>query len=265
MRNILLHLTYDGKDFSGFQVQKGKSSVQGALQEALSELTGEKVRVISSGRTDAGVHAVSQVVNFSTSSRLGQETFFRALNARLPSAIRVREAREVPSAFHARKQAVRKIYSYVIYNAPVLPPFYNGYAWHLRGPYLDASSMEEAAGQFVGEHDFSAFMGSGSQVKSTVRRIESVTVKRFGKCVVITFSGNGFLKNMVRNMVGTMVDIFRNKLLDSSVEDILRTKDRKRAGRCAPGGGLYLLGVDYREFSFRGNLPFNVDFQQHID
>lgn len=265
MRNILLLLSYDGKGFSGFQVQEGRKSIQGTVEAVLEAFTGESVKIVSSGRTDAGVHAVSQVVNFNTSSRLEPETFSRVLNSRLPPAVRVRHAREVSLDFNSRKHAIRKTYRYVIYNGAVLPPFYDGYAWHVKSPIPDATVLREGARLLEGEHDFRAFMGSGSSVKDTVRNIEKTAVAERGELIIISFTGNGFLKNMVRNMVGTMVDVSRGKLKKDSVRDILRSKDRRQAGRCAPGEGLYLLGVDYRDFSFEGSLPFILDFQQDID
>lgn len=264
MRNILLLLSYDGKAFSGFQIQRGSRTVQGTLQVLLRELAGEEIKVISSGRTDAGVHAISQVVNFTTSSRLGTVTFLRALNSRLPPGIRVRQSLEVPPDFNARKGALRKSYRYVIYNAPVMPPFYDGYVWHLPAPLIDGRSLKRLAAQFEGEHDFRAFMGSGSQVINTVRKIEKSEVVRARDFIIVTFVGNGFLKNMVRNMVGTMVDFFGGKIEKESIEEIILSRDRKQAGRCAPGAGLYLLGVDYPGFSFRGELPFILDLQRNI-
>lgn len=264
MRNILLLLSYDGKGFSGFQLQKRRVSIQGVLQECLRELTGEEARVVSSGRTDAGVHAVSQVVNFATSSRLGPDAILRALNSRLPPSIRVRESREVSPEFNARKGAARKIYSYVIHNDSILPPFYDGYVWHLPGPRIDVVRLSRIGAQLEGEHDFRAFMGSGSQITNTIRRIENAGVARSGEFVIITFVGNGFLKNMVRNMVGTVVDFYRGKGKKESIGEVIRSKDRKQAGRCAPGCGLYLLGVDYPGVSFRGELPFILDLRRDV-
>lgn len=260
MRNILLVLSYDGGDYCGFQLQKKGATVQGTLGDALRGFTGEEVKLISSGRTDAGVHALAQVVNFTTRSRYSPETFLRVLNSRLPGSIRVLQSMEAPAGFHARKWATGKVYRYVIYNGPVLPPFLEGYVWHLSKPLLDVELLTGVAAEFVGEHDFRAFMGSGSSVVRTVRRVEGLEVSRMNELVSFTVTGKGFLKNMVRNVVGTMVDVCAGKIDNKLIGEILGSRDRRRAGRCAPGCGLYLMGVDYPTRSFRGRLPFFLDF-----
>ncbi|RMG61016.1 MAG: tRNA pseudouridine(38-40) synthase TruA [Deltaproteobacteria bacterium] len=261
-RNILLVLSYDGCEFHGFQAQKGDETVQSVLERALEGITAEKVKVISSGRTDAGVHALCQVVNFTTSSRMKAENFMPALNSVLPASIRVLHAREVDKEFHARKSAVRKIYRYIVYNGDILLPFYRNYVWHLKKPVIDADFLSRVAGAFVGEHDFTSFMGSGSSVKNRVRRIERCQVDRVGEFVVFTVQGSGFLKNMVRNMVGTLVDVARGKIEADAIRRIIAARSRKAAGACAPPQGLYLCGVDYGNFSFSGEIPFFLDFRK---
>ncbi len=259
-RNVLLVLSYDGTEFHGFQVQKAGLTVQRALEEALFEITGSRVRVNSSGRTDAGVHALCQVVNFLTESGIRVEALVRALNSRLPEAIRVLHAQEVHQGFHARKDAIRKLYRYVLFNGEVMPPFYRNYAWHLKQPKIDHEFLDRAAKAFVGEKDFTSFMGSGSSVRNRVRRVERFEVERRGEFVVFSVQANGFLKNMVRNMVGTLVDVAKGRIDPSDIDAIIESKNRRKAGMCAPPQGLYLCGVDYGVMSFHAPLPFPLDF-----
>lgn len=265
MRNILLLLAYDGNDFCGYQVQRDCRTVQGVLVESIERLTGEKVTVVASGRTDSGVHAVAQPVNFRTKSTLPPRDFSKALNAILPHDMRVLQSEEVPLEFHSRKWAKRKTYIYLIYNGSVLPPFYRGYVWHLPSPFIDVESLEPLLKEMEGEKDFSSFMGSGSTIKGTVRALTDFQVGKKDDLIAFLLRSNGFLKNMVRNLVGTVVDVARGRINGEELDDIFAAKDRRRAGICAPGEGLYLQRVDYDHVSYRGKIPFMLDLWQGID
>lgn len=259
MRNILLLISYDGNGYSGFQVQENGVTVQGILQEAISEITCEESRVIPSGRTDAGVHATLQAVHFHTGKRISARNILKGVNGKLPATIRIMDAREVPSDFHARRDVTRKWYTYLLFNDSVLPPFFKGYAWHIPHPILDLKQLQALAPSFKGRRDYKAFMGSGSSVTRTVRELDLLEVTRVNDFVVITFSGKGFLKNMVRNITGTLVDAALGKISGEEIDDIFRSKDRRRAGRCAPGEGLYLSGVEYGKEVYKRPLPFFLD------
>ncbi len=259
MRTILLLISYDGKGYSGFQVQENGVTIQGILQEALSEITREDSRVVPSGRTDAGVHATLQTVHFHTEKRISTGNIVRGVNGKLPPSIRVMEAREVPHGFHARRDVTRKWYTYLLFNGSILPPFFKGYAWHLPRPVLDVKQIASFAPSFMGTRDYRAFMGSGSSVTLTVRKLDVLDVTRVNDFVVFTFSGKGFLKNMVRNITGTLVDMARGKIREEDIEEIFRSKDRRRAGRCAPGEGLYLCGVEYGKDVYKRPIPFSLD------
>ncbi len=247
MRNIALVLEYDGTGLSGFQRQAEQQShltVQGALEEAIRRVTGETVRVIGAGRTDAGVHAVGQVANFRCQSQMPVERLPLALNAHLPRQIVVREAFEVPVAFHARFHAAAKVYRYLIWNRRVISPFWGRYAWHIPVP-LDVTAMAVAAERLVGRHDFRAFRASGSSVRSSVRTVYRCQVGRQGPWVVLTVEADGFLYHMVRIMAGTLVEVGRGRQPPGWVAEVLASGNRDRAGPTAPAHGLWLVKVKY--------------------
>lgn len=256
MRNIKLTLQYDGTDFSGWQAQaRGERTVQAVLGGGISRLTGEKPRLAAAGRTDAGVHALGQVACFRTASRLPAATIKRALNALLPPDLRVASAVEVDEAFHPRYSAVGKRYFYLIANTDFVSPFAGRYAWRLPSA-LDLRAMKDAAGRLEGEHDFRAFMGAGSGVKGTVRRITRLAVERKkslaflgarldGGFIKVTVEGTGFLRHMARNIVGTLAEVGRGRLGPESVGDIIESGDRGAAGPTAPARGLFLESVFY--------------------
>ena len=250
MRNIKLVLSYDGCDFSGWQVQPDKATVQGTLATCIGRLTGENVLPQGSGRTDAGVHALAQVASFSTASRIPVENLAGALNDLLPSSIRVLEAGEVSESFHARKSARGKIYRYRIYRGAVCPPFLARYVWHY--PYqLDEESIKQAAATVIGEHDFTSFAavdpekGRDDEERSAIRTIYSSDWQRCGEELVYTVRGSGFLHHMVRNLVGTFLLIGKGTLRTEAFTRILNARDRSLAGATAPGSGLYLVAVEY--------------------
>jgi tRNA pseudouridine38-40 synthase len=250
MRNLKLILSYDGTDFAGWQVQPDAPTVQGTLASAIGRITGEKVLPQGSGRTDAGVHALAQVVTFVTESSVPTRNFVKALNDGLPPAIRVLDVEEVAPDFHARKSAWGKIYRYRIFRGAICPPFLTRYVWHYPFP-LDELAMMEAAQSVVGEHDFTSFAavdperGLEGTPASNVRRIFSSQWQREGDEFVYTVKGSGFLHHMVRNLVGTFILAGKGTLKPADLTRILAARDRSAAGATAPASGLYLVQVEY--------------------
>jgi tRNA pseudouridine38-40 synthase len=244
MRNIKLTLCYDGTDFHGWQRQPGLRTVQQVVEEAVLDLTGETRAVTASSRTDAGVHALGQVVQFLTISRHSGDTFVRALNALLPPQVRVLSAREMPQAFHATLDATSKRYRYVIDNGPVADPFQLRYSWHVH-PALDIAAMNEGARLLLGRHDFHSFETDWPNRTSSVRTIRELTVERAGAFVTIEVEADGFLYNMVRSIAGTLNLVGAGKRPPSWVADVLAALCRARAGPTAPPRGLFLVRVQY--------------------
>jgi tRNA pseudouridine38-40 synthase len=247
MRNLKLTLAYDGTDFNGWQTQPGYHTVQETLEKALAELTGaERVRVNASGRTDAGVHAVGQVVNFYSSTTLPPDVLVRAVNAHLPADVVVRDAADVPQAFDANRDARRKLYRYVIHDGPVPSPFLRRYACQSRHR-LDADAMRRAAASLKGRHDFRSFETDWPNRMSSVRTITHLGVSRFGDWIWIDVEADGFLYNMVRAIAGTLMNVGRGYWPESQVAEILKAEDRVQAGPTAPALGLFLMRVSYEE------------------
>jgi tRNA pseudouridine38-40 synthase len=249
MRNLKVVLAYDGSDFSGWQVQPDRETIQGTLASAIGRITGEKVLPQGSGRTDAGVHALGQVASFITSSPIPAENLGKALNDILPPSIRVLEIAEVPPDFHARKSARAKTYRYRIYRAPVCPPLLARYVWHYPYP-LDESAMEQAAELVVGEHDFTSFAAVDpergcEEPVSNIRQIFASSWKLDGDEFVYQVSGSGFLHHMVRNLVGTFLLVGKGTLTPPDVAGILQARNRSLAGATAPASGLFLVDVKY--------------------
>ncbi|MGQ9673953.1 MAG: tRNA pseudouridine(38-40) synthase TruA [Candidatus Aminicenantales bacterium] len=237
-----LTLCYDGTDFSGWQRQSGKRTVQGMLEEALTKMSGRKISVTGAGRTDAGVHARGQVASFKASLRLGQNELRRALNALLPPDVRILSIHKVAAAFHARKMARTKVYQYRIWNSPRINPFVLRYALHW--PWrLDVAKMSRAAQLFVREDDFTAF--SSNRHLSPVRKVVRSEIKKRGAEIVYTIEANGFLRYMVRTIVGTLLEVGRGKMEPGQIEEAFRRKDRFLAGPTAPAQGLCLIRVKY--------------------
>jgi tRNA pseudouridine38-40 synthase len=249
MRIIKLIIEYDGTRYAGWQLQPNGLSVQEVMEGALAEVLGTPVRLRSSGRTDAGVHARGMVAAFTTESAIPLTAFSDGLNTRLPPDIAVREALEAEPGFNPRADAVAKHYRYTIFTGRRRSPLARLQAWHLRGA-LDLDAMRAAAAHFVGEHDFAAFRTAGCAAKTTVRRIESLNITRAGDAVVIDVRGSGFLRNMVRIMVGTLVEVGRGKLPPGAVADLLAGRGAVVAGPTAPPQGLCLMEVYYAEQNF---------------
>jgi tRNA pseudouridine38-40 synthase len=245
MRNLKLVLSYDGSDFSGWQTQPGRRTVQKTLEEALGRLTGEpRVRVNAAGRTDAGVHALGQVVNFFSGTNIPAAKLVAASNAHLPPDIVVREAEDVPQAFDANHDAVRKLYRYVIHDGDVPNPFLRRYCCQSRHS-LDAAAMARAAAPLRGRHDFHSFETDWPNRQSSVRTVTRLDVSRFGDWIWIDVEADGFLYNMVRAIAGTLMYVGRGYWPESQVAAILNAADRTRAGPTAPAQGLFLMRVEY--------------------
>lgn len=244
MRNLLLTLCFDGSAYHGWQVQENAVTVQSTLQDAVQRILGVRENIIGCSRTDAGVHAEMFCCNMRTQKEMSPEKLQTALNAVLPRNIAVLSVKEVPYEFHARYDCKGKVYKYLIWNARTRSPFYENRAYHYPWP-LDVPMLNEQIRQFLGQHDFSAFCASGSSVEDRVREITRAEILRNGDLVEIYIGGNGFLYNMVRIMVGTLLDIQSGAILPNSIPEILEQKNRKNAGVTAPAHGLYLHQVNY--------------------
>jgi tRNA pseudouridine38-40 synthase len=281
MRNLKVILSYDGAEFSGWQVQPDACTVQGTLASAIGRITGEKVLPQGSGRTDAGVHALAQVMTFVTESSIPTANFVKTLNDILPPSVRVLEVEEAPADFHARHSAQAKTYRYRIYREAICPPFLARYVWHYPYP-LAEEEMARSAILVTGEHDFTSFAAvdperrrpdpsglglapasvlidsgqapnrsrtsrheAGVRAVSNVRNIFSSSWERLGEELVYTVRGSGFLHHMVRNLVGTFVLVGKATLQVQDISRILAARNRSAAGATAPASGLYLVGVEY--------------------
>jgi tRNA pseudouridine38-40 synthase len=238
-------LAYDGTDFVGWQRQAAGVSVQGLIEDALQPLEGRHVTVTGAGRTDAGVHALGQVASFTLSREIDAATVARAANARLPPEVRVVSAVEAEDGFHARFGARSKTYRYRIWNADFVSPFDRRYVWHLPGT-LDVSAMDAAARLLDGRHDFSAFQAAENDAATTVRTLYSSRVSIASPPQVhYDVAGDGFLRYMVRTIVGSLVEIGRGRHPPEWLRDVLVSGDRTLAGQTAPAAGLFLMGVHY--------------------
>lgn len=246
-RNFRLDVEYDGEPFHGWQRQKDRRSVQGEIEAALAQMIGGPVTLIGSGRTDAGVHALGQVAGFRSTTRLGADVLQRGLNSLLPAGIVVRACREVDPAFHARYDVRAKTYRYRILNRRVPAAIGRQYAWHIRRP-LDVAAMRSALTAVIGTHDFKSFEAAGSPRTHTVRRILRAEVTIEPEAIrAVELTGDGFLRGMVRNIVGTLVEVGLGKRSPDQMAAVLAARDRRRAGATAPAHGLFLMAVDYFE------------------
>lgn len=236
-------LEYDGTDYHGWQIQPGARTVQATLERALAQLIGEPVRVAAAGRTDAGVHASGQVASFRTESQLPPETIARALNALTPDDLSIRDVLIVDDSFDVRRSARRRTYVYRIWTRRVASPFWRRYAWHLTRP-LDVAAMSAAAAALLGEHDFTSFRAAGCDAAHPVRRVMRSEVTVAGDLISYTIEANAFLRHMVRNIVGTLVEVGSGRR-DADIASLLLLRDRTAAGKTAPAQGLCLTRVDY--------------------
>ena len=248
MRTLKLTLAYDGGAYAGWQSQAGPPSLQGALEAVLLRITGETIRVVASGRTDAGVHALGQVVSFSTNSDLAPERFARALNAWLPRDMAALSVEEAAPSFDARRDAVRKRYRYMIDDGPFADVFRRWHAWHYR-QRLDVDAMRRSARSLIGRHDFSSYETGGSPRSSSVRSVYALDVERRAapdaNLIWIEIEADGFLYNMVRTIVGTLVEVGRGARDEAWPGAALAARNRRATGMTAPPHGLFLVRVEY--------------------
>jgi tRNA pseudouridine38-40 synthase len=255
MRQIRLTLQYDGTDYSGWQIQKNGATIQGVLEDAIFSVTNDRSRVTGAGRTDAGVHAFEQVAVFETASTLSTDVFLQALNANLPNDISITCSEECPEDFHPRYRAKQKRYSYIISNRTPGSVFLNRYSWQMNYQ-LNIEAMRNASEYLIGRHDFSSFQASGCSAKHPVRELNSITISDLPSLEFITFridtpvikitiEGSAFLRHMVRNITGTLVDIGRGKYPPEKIKEILLSRDRNNAGPTAPACGLFLEKIVY--------------------
>ncbi len=258
LRTLKLTIAYDGTDFAGWQRQATERTVQATIEDALVPIEGRRVVITGGGRTDAGVHATGQVASLSLGATIPRDELQRALNARLPEDVRILAIDEAPEGFNAQFAAKRKTYHYWIWSAGILPPQLRRYVWHVRQP-LAVDAMDAAAAMLIGTHDFSAFQASGSDVTSTVREVAESRITGLkpgppifgpasasgGGLICYEITGTGFLRHMVRTIVGTLVDVGRGRRAVEDLHAILVSRERSRAGATAPPHGLVLWTIGY--------------------
>ncbi len=242
--NIKLTIEYDGTDYHGWQVQPNGKTIQEVLEHALSEILREKVRVNGSGRTDAGVHALGQVANIVCTRDVDLWKLQRALNGLTSADIVVKKVESVSDSFDARRDAQKRVYEYRIWNHHWPSVFDRRFAYHVHTP-LDLSAMEESIRVLEGEHDFSSFQASGCDAAHPIRRVYSNSIKASGNVLVYRIEANAYLRHMVRNIVGTLIEVGRGEHRATGIAELLRAKDRTRAGPTAPPQGLFLVEVEY--------------------
>jgi tRNA pseudouridine38-40 synthase len=244
MPNIKLIIQYDGTNYHGWQTQSNAPSIQKIMEDKLSILLNHTITLYGSGRTDAGVHALGQVANFLTDSKLKPGVIQRALNSLLPPDIVIREADEVDEKFHARYRAKSRVYQYLIWNERIPSPFFRRFTWHVTYR-LDLEKMQKAALLLTGRHDFSSFQGSDRGETRTVREILRLEIQKKKQLILFTVEANSFLKHMVRNIVGTLVEIGKGKTDLRVLKKVIEARDRTRAGPSGPAHGLFLREVKY--------------------
>lgn len=244
VRNVRLVVEYDGTDYFGFQRIPGRKTIQGEIEWALTRITEEPVIIAGAGRTDAGVHALGQVVSFQSRGKIPIERIAIALNSVLPNDIVIRSAEEMPEEFHARFSAVERAYQYTILNRSEPAALIGRFSWHV--PYeLSLKTMRKAAKNLVGVHDYLSFSAADSGVRGHTREIKELSVRRSGEFVKIDIVANAFLRSMARIIVGTLVEVGQGRREAANVNYILEARDRRLAGRTAPAKGLVLMGVKY--------------------
>lgn len=247
MRNIMLTISYDGSLFFGFQKQKNVVTVQGEIEEALKKITGEDINIISAGRTDRGVHSLRHIINFHTESNVGVLNFKTALNHFLPIGVRVLDSKEVSENFHSRFDAKMKTYKYILNLDEVMDPIYYNYKANFPYP-LDIEKMQRAKEYFIGRKSFKAFMGPRTGNTNPIREIKSFEICKENNDLIFLIKGQSFIRNQVRIMVGTLVDIGRGLIEEDELERILDSEDRTRAGVTLSPNGLYLMEILYDKF-----------------
>lgn len=244
MRNLKCIVAYDGTNYHGFQRQENALAIQEVIEKSIKNLIKKEVKIIGASRTDSGVHAKGQVFNLNLESSIPTDRFALALNTKLPDDIVIVDVCEVDSDFHARYNNCDKVYEYQLYNDRLPSPFYRNYAYHVYHK-LDIDLMRKGAEFLLGKHDFSSFRNSGCNSKTPIRRIFDINIDKKDKLIILTIHGDGFLYNMVRIIVGTLVKVGIGKLKSNEVYNILKAKDRKKAGPTAPAQGLILKKINY--------------------
>ncbi len=244
-KNFKITIEYDGSRYHGWQRQKTDRSVQEEIEKAIAKMTSSRVTLIGSGRTDAGVHAVGQVANFKCDTRLEPEAFFNGLNSLLPEDIIIKDCEAVATAFHARYDARSKIYQYKILNQSVPAAIGRQYGWFIRKA-LDRQAMRTAMAHIIGRHDFQAFEGTGSPRQDTTREVFAAElIEQPGSILIFQIKADGFLRYMMRNLVGTLVEVGLGKITPADFKGVLDSRDRSLAGATAPARGLTLIKVNY--------------------
>jgi tRNA pseudouridine38-40 synthase len=245
MRNIKIIVEYDGANYKGWQVQTSEPTIQGVIEEKLGIIFNRKTRVLGSGRTDTGVHALNQVANFFTSSKIETEAIKKGINSLLPPDIVVKELVEVDADFHARYSAQSRVYRYLIWNGDTFSTFYRRFSWQVP-QQLDIEGMRKAADHLIGWHDFTSFQGADSKKISAEREIIKFTIRgRTKGWFISSIEANAFLRHMVRNIMGTLLEVGKGSMTVEEFRDILASRDRRRAGVPAPPQGLFLKEVKY--------------------
>jgi tRNA pseudouridine38-40 synthase len=244
--NIKLTVEYDGTNYHGWQTQPTAPTIQATLENALSVFFATPIRVIGSGRTDAGVHALGQVANFHVDKQVDRHRLLRGLNALTPRDITIKDAEVVSDAFDARRDGRARVYEYHILNRPTPSPFYLNRAWHLHAP-LDLTAMRAAILCLLGEHDFSSFRAAGCDAEHPVRRVYETALETRGELLVYTIQATAFLRHMVRNIVGTLVEVGQGIHTAAWFAEVLAARDRTQAGITAPAQGLFLMEVKYQK------------------
>ena len=244
MRNVRIVCEYDGTSYHGWQIQPNGISIQEVLEKKIEIITQERIKLTASGRTDAGVHALNQVANFRTGSVIRCENLLKGINSLLPEDIVIKDLQDADEDFHARFNAKSKIYLYKILNSPVRTALYRNYSWHVRVS-LDVDAMREAVIMLKGRRDFSSFCASGCDSENHIRTVIYTSVDTKGDMISFTIEANGFLRYMVRNIVGLLVDVGRGIVTPAGFEEIMDAKNRTAAGITAPPQGLFLREVKY--------------------
>ncbi|MDE5695857.1 MAG: tRNA pseudouridine(38-40) synthase TruA [Lachnospiraceae bacterium] len=244
MKRVMLTVAYDGTNYHGWQLQPNVTTIESVLNEALSALLREDIRVIGASRTDTGVHALGNIAVFDTQARMPAEKFSYALNQRLPEDVRIQASREVPVDFHPRRQDSRKTYEYKILNSAFPMPVYRLYS-HFTYVPLDIVKMRRAADYLKGEHDFRSFCSVYTTAETTVRTIYDINVEKAGDLIAIQVTGSGFLYNMVRIIAGTLMEVGRGNLSPEKMDEIIAACDRTKAGPTAPACGLTLVKYEF--------------------
>ena len=242
--NVKLTVEYDGTNYCGWQVQPNGESIQAVLERAVSTFLGAATRITGSGRTDAGVHALGQVANFFTEKEFAPHRLRRGLNALTPLDITIKEVEIVADSFDARRDARSRVYEYHILNRPTPSPFYLNRAWHVHAP-LDVGAMREAIACLIGEHDFSSFRAAGCDAAHPVRKIYANSLEARGELLIYAVEATAFLRHMVRNIVGTLVEVGQGLRTPQALKELLEARDRTKTGITAPAHGLYLVEVKY--------------------